>query len=176
MFKIDTNRINARQKCPYMNQIEKWHKNSIINVLISKAASLESLQGNNGKRIEKTYGYIISDIREDNPAKSNADYNLIEKILFPCGAKDDNQKNDVKIVCEAKHSNCILITNDGDSKSQLNGILGNREKLKAVGVVVMRAEEAVDFIKKLIEENDDLARKFSEETKGLGKPSLIQMN
>ena len=46
--------------------------------------------------------------------------------MFPNGAKDDNELNDVRIVCEAKKYEAILVTGDGGSKAQPGGILGNR--------------------------------------------------
>jgi len=31
-FYIDTNRINARESLPYMNQLEKWHRDDVISL------------------------------------------------------------------------------------------------------------------------------------------------
>jgi hypothetical protein len=41
-----------------------------------------------------------------------------------------------------------LITDEGDSKSQKGGMLGNRVKLNGIGIQVVRDSEAVEMILK----------------------------
>ncbi len=77
----------------------------------------------------------------------------IEKILFPLRCKNDNERNDVRVFFGAAYYYCILITNDGDSKTQPGGILGRSKELKEIGVVVMRASEAVQKVR------DNIARR-----------------
>ena len=83
--------------------------------------------------------------------------------MFPDGVKDENQRNDVIIVCEAIKYNAILVTNDGGSKKQPGGILGNAHKLKNY-VQIMRDTEAVDFINSKITHRDEINRKVAEHT------------
>jgi len=72
-------------------------------------------------------------------------YASVEAILWGKAA-DANQANDVEVVCEAIKWHAILVTNDGDSKSQARGILGNRRKLQDLGgIQILRPEEAVAF-------------------------------
>lgn len=73
-----------------------------------------------------------------------------ESALFPDGARDENQLNDVHIVCEAAKYAAILGTGDGGSKTQPGGILGNRHKLKDI-VKILSPDEAVDFVRQKIQ-------------------------
>ena len=73
-------------------------------------------------------------------------YKKIEAALFPKGAQNQNQQNDVKIVFEAANMGLSPISDDGASRSQPGGILGNRDKLKGL-VPIMSSGEAVDFIR-----------------------------
>lgn len=94
-------------------------------------------------------------------------YSKVEKILWD-EATDDNQANDVEVVCEAIKWHAILVTNDGDSKLQPGGILGNREKLnEQFGVLVYRPEEAVKVIRSKIVERDGFNSQLASLT---GKP------
>ena len=52
----------------------------------------------------------------------------------------------------------ILVTNDGGSKRQPGGILGNARSLGKLGVRVMRAAEAVRFVRERIIVRDKNAR------------------
>jgi hypothetical protein len=69
-------------------------------------------------------------------------------------ARDDNQRNDVRIVCEAAKYAAILVTGDGGSKTQPGGILGNRDKLRDV-VQILSPDEAVAFVQDKITERDE---------------------
>ena len=86
----------------------------------------------------------------------------IERILFPQGAHNDNQRRDVEIVFNAGKYGAILVTNDGDSRSQPGGILGNRAALAAIGIRVVTDDEAVQMVREAIRNRDDMARKQAE--------------
>ena len=58
----------------------------------------------------------------------------------------------------------MLITDDGGSKQQPGGILGNRERLSSLGIQVMRDYEAVEFVKHKIIERDESARRIASRT------------
>lgn len=158
VFHIDTNLLNAKQKLPEVNQLEKWANDEAILINMSSTARDESLAGNNLLRVKKanTHIFTVSEpIDEDDPL-----YKRIESYIFPGGAKDENQKNDVRIVCEAKKYQAILVTNDGGSKKQPGGILGNRDKFKDL-VMVMNPMEAVKHICRYIQERDQISRQAS---------------
>ena len=158
VFHIDTNLLNAKQKFPEVNQLEKWVNDEVILINMSLTARDESLAGNNRHRVKKanTHIFTVSEpIDEDDPL-----YKRIESCIFPGGAKDENQKNDVRIVCEAQKYQAILVTNDGGSKKQPGGILGNRDKF-ADRVMVMNPIEAVQYIRGHIQERDRIARQAS---------------
>ncbi len=58
----------------------------------------------------------------------------------------------------------ILITDDGGSRRQSGGILGNRERLRSLGIQVMRDNEAVELVKHRIIERDEFARRIASKT------------
>jgi hypothetical protein len=162
-FYIDTNRINARQSLPYMNQLEKWHEDNVISIQMAEEAHDEAIEGNNRQRTRKARSYIYSTVHPDTQAAYQGVYREIEEILFPSGVQTPNQANDVKIVFNAAYYMAILVTNDGDSRSQPNGILGNRDEL-AKFVRVMRDYEAVELVKERIRQRDERARTTAEMT------------
>jgi len=90
----------------------------------------------------------------------------IKKILFPTKkALTKNEENDVIIVLHANQTHSILITNDGGSKRQQNGMLGNKEHLlKEIGVKVMHDSEAVALVEQKIRERDERERRIAERT------------
>ena len=157
-FIVDANCVNARQEIPAMNKLEQWAADEIIDLWTTEIAQSEMAAGNNSARKEKAYKfvYIKSEIQpEDTPM-----LDCIEKIIFPNGAVNQSQENDVETVfCSKKHP-FPLITNDGDSKSQPRGILGSRSALSKIGIKVLRPEEAVAQIKQLIKDRDDSACKL----------------
>lgn len=153
IFHIDTNLINARGKLDEMNQIENWAENGVIILHMSEVSFSEAQQGNNEVRNRKTLGHTYSIIGDD-VFESDPVYQEIAGILFPNGIKDQNQRNDVKIVYHAHLHQVILITNDGGSKKQPGGILGNAKKLRNIANI-MSPTEAVQLIKIKIKERDD---------------------
>ena len=162
VFHIDTNLINARGKLETMNQIEKWAADEVVLVNMSGVSFKEAQAGNNPARTKKVLSQIFT-LTDEAIDKNSAQYKKIETALVPQGCKDENQSNDVKIVFEATKYAAILVTADGDSKSQPGGILGNRSKLKGL-VRIMSASEAVDFIKRKIAERDEFNKRVAAET------------
>ena len=162
VFHIDTNMINAYGKLPAMSQLEKWAKGEVILINMSNVSFNEAQQGNNAKRTKKALSQIFT-LVDESVDGSNPDYQKVAKAIFSDGVKDDNQRNDVKIVCDAIKWNAILVTNDGDSKKQPGGILGNADKLKDY-VKIMGDDEAVEFVNKKIEERDNRNREIAKIT------------
>jgi hypothetical protein len=112
---------------------------------MSATARSESMAGGNQLRIKKanTHIFTVSDpIDENDPL-----YKRIESCIFPNGVMDENERNDIRIVCEAEKYQAVLVTNDGASKTQPGGILGNRDKF-VDRVVVMNPTEAVQHIRR----------------------------
>jgi len=163
-FYIDTNRINARQGLPHMNQLEKWRRNGVISIQMPDEARLEALRGRNPDRSRKTKSYICSIVPQDMQARYQRVLDEVENILFPSGAQTQDQLNDVGIVFNAGYYMAILITDDGDSNRQPNGILGSREKLLKLGIQVMRDSEAVSLVRERIGQRDELARAVASRT------------
>ncbi len=162
IFHIDTNMINARGKLPAMTQLEKWAEKRIILINMSNTSFREAQEGNNLSRTKKALSHIFT-LTDENINESNATFQKVASALFPDGIKDDNQRNDVIIVCEAIKWNAILVTNDGGSKKQPGGILGNAHNIKNL-VQIMRDTEAVDFINSKITRRDEINKKVAERT------------
>lgn len=163
LFHIDTNLINARQKLPAVNQLEKWVEDEVILINMSSTAHSEAQADGNAMRTRKANQNIFTatpPIEASDPL-----FQKVESVLFPEGASNENQRNDVRIVCEAVKYEAILVTGDGDSKTQPGGILGNRQKLKDL-VQILSPDEAVGFVRKKIGERDAFNIQFAKEFGG----------
>lgn len=160
---IDTNLINARQKLAAVNQLERWHQDGVILINMSSTAHAEAQADGNVMRTRKANQNIFTGT---DPLNSpDPLYQRIESALFPDGARDENQRNDVRIVCEAAKYAAILVTGDGGSKTQPGGILGNRHKLRDY-VQILSPDEAVDFVCQKIHERDEFNIRFVKEFGG----------
>jgi len=164
VLQIDTNLINALQKLPAVNQLEKWFEDEVILINISGTARSEALAGNYVPRTRKANKQIFTATSPIEPYDDPL-YAKVETALFPEGARDDNQRNDVRIVCEAARYEAILVSGDGGSKTQPGGILGNRDKLRDV-VLILTPDEAVAFVREKITERDEFNTKVSKEFGG----------
>lgn len=162
-FQVDANRINASRKLSFMNQLEKWEENGVITLDISKTAMDEAAAGS-ARRGRKTMGMVYSlTCSMNNNEKQQM--RTISYTLFPDGCNTENERRDVEIIFNAKKYGYTLITNDGGSKRQPGGMLGNRKALKqAVGVDIVTDEEAVEMVKRKIILRDNLARQVALET------------
>lgn len=162
VFHIDTNLINARQKLDEVNRLERWAEDDVILINMSWTAHAEAQADGNSHRTNKAARQIYTIDTGDIDAK------LITQVgdaLFPGGARDENQQNDVRIVCEAAKYQATLVTNDGASKSQPGGILGNRDKLQVItGIKILSPTESVEFVESKIKERDDFNRHVAQET------------
>ncbi len=170
IFHLDANRVNARQDDPAMNKLEQWKADGVIRLLMSDTAYHEA--GRNGAaRLQKTRDYIWIKYNDAD----DADVELrrrIEQVLFPQGAQNQNQRNDVDILFKAERLQHILITRDGGSKRQPGGMLGNASELAKLGVVVLTAESAVAQITRLIFERDAEVQRLAAQ---LGKRGSNQL-
>lgn len=161
IFHIDTNCINARQKLDSMNQIERWAANGVILINMPNTSYNEARSGNNVERTQKadTHVYTLTSVDQDTTI-----FHRIKNAIFPDDSElNQNQINDIKIICDAVHWKAILVTRDGNSRSQPGGILGNRHKLQDI-VRIMSDEEAVEFIRKKIVDRDAFNRQVATET------------
>lgn len=132
-FQIDTNRINAREALPCMNLLEAWAADGVIQLEMCRKAQDEASQGKSVTRAMKASRYIYSETLAGTSEEQEV-LGEISDILFPAGIQTPSQWNDVEIVFNAWKYKCILITDDGGSKRQPGGILGNRERLAQLGM------------------------------------------
>lgn len=160
-FSIDTNRINAKLKCPSMNQLGVWRKNGVIQIDMCDVAQEEASRGSSA-RFEKASDFIYPKTLDAH--RHSNEFTKIKNILFPKNETlTPNEENDVLIVLHAKQTYSILITNDGGSKRQPNGMLGNKEHLlKEIGVEIIRDTEAVALVEQKIRERDERALRIAE--------------
>ena len=161
VFHIDANLINARQKLPAVNRLEKWFEDEVILINMSSVAHAEAQAGNSVARARKANAQIFTAA----PPFDDSDplFKQVEAALFSEGSADENQRNDVRVVCEAVKYHAILVTADGASKSQPGGILGNRSKLP---VQVLSPAEAVAFIEGKLRERDEFNQRVVQEFGG----------
>jgi len=160
---IDTNLINARQKLAAVNQLEKWCIEGVILINMSATAHGEAQAGGNPMRTRKANQNIFTATPPLEPEEPL--FKKVEVALFPDGARDENQLNDVRIVCEAAKYAAVLVTGDGGSKTQPGGILGNRHKLKDI-LKIFSPDEAVDYVRQRIQERDEFNVRFVKEFGG----------
>ena len=160
-FVIDTNRINAKTHLKNMNILERWKNDDVISLEMPEVAQKEAFQGGNANRADKARSYVgFIAGSDDSPFVKR---NKIAKILYPSGIQNNSQRNDVEIVFTAgKRVGWILITDDGDSKSQPAGILGNKDALDAIGIKVMRDHEAVELVQQKIMDRDEHAKRIAQ--------------
>lgn len=156
VFHLDANLINARQKLEAVNRLEWWRDVDVICLVMAGVAHTEAQAGvgaNAEARKSKAASHIFT-INDAGKAEEDDTYAKVERVLW-AEAADDNQANDVEVVCEAIRWHAILVTNDGGSMAQPGGILGNREKLhQQFGVQIYRPEEAVEFVRSKVAERD----------------------
>lgn len=160
-FQLDTNRINARQALPFVNQLEVWFSDGVIELTLSEPSMRESEQGNDLRRRRKAYGYYAWATYGDTPDEKQQMLQ-IEKILFPAGARNANQRSDVEVVFNALKYPAILVTNDGASRAQPGGILGNRKRFAEwnSSIRIMTDQEAVAYVQDAIHRRDARARRY----------------
>jgi len=159
-FHIDTNRINAKGHLTSMNILERWFEDDVIYLEMSEVAQNEAANSGSPVRTEKAYNYIASETLAGTPDELKI-IKKIRDILFPDGVNIINERNDVEIVFNAWKYGQILITDDGGSRRQPSGILGNREKLAALNIQVMRDHEAVELVSEKIRKRDERTKKIA---------------
>lgn len=162
-FHIDTNRINSRSRLKYMNILEQWNEREVIYVAISEVAQKEAARSGDGDRTEKTYTYAATETFANTPNEVKK-LRQIKDLLFPHGIKSRSEWNDVEVVFNAHKYEAILITDDGGSKRQPNGILGNTQKLRQLGIQALHDYEAVELVRQKIIQRDQTAREIASTT------------
>jgi hypothetical protein len=112
----------------------------VILINMAGTAREEALAGGDVKRTQKANQQIFT-VTTLAPVDS-ARFKAFESVLFPAGAQDENQRNDIRIVADAIHYAAILVTNDGGSKSQQGGIRGHRDEPQALCAKSLKCRES----------------------------------
>ncbi|MBE0550152.1 MAG: hypothetical protein IH627_21335 [Rubrivivax sp.] len=147
-FFLDANCVNTRQKNDALNRLEALRKQRLITLLYADVTHSEAGHGSQ-TRTDKAASYTYTKFEpycEGNDATKRA----IEIVLFPEGARTQNQKNDVLAVYHAERLRWPLVTMDGASNTQPGGILGNAGKLEKLGVEVLTPEQAIERAERLL--------------------------
>ena len=159
-FAIDANRINSRQKLAHMNRLEKWDEDGIISILMPETAHSEARQGRDLARRLKTSFNIFTMNTLENSSERELRREVAE-ILSPGQQPDRNTANDIDIIVNAHKYGCILITADGGSRRQPGGILGHKEQLRALRIMVVTDSEAVAMVEERIRRRDEAEIKLA---------------
>jgi hypothetical protein len=168
---IDTNKINSRGRDADMNQLEAWGHTGVIDIVLSETAHEEATADHDPRRVAKANGHVIS----ESLARTTEECRILAAIaqkMFPSIVLNRNQENDVEIVFNSWKYGAILVTNDGDSRSQPRGILGSRAELEKLAIRVMRPSEAVTEVRRKIAVRDSIARQ-SAESDGRAPPAWV---
>jgi len=163
MYQLDTNVINARQKLSSMNLLEKWANDGVILIDMSEVAQNEASSGSCITRKYKAQSHIYTSTKITTPDELTM-FSKIEKVVFPDGVKNQNESNDVEIIFNAWKYGRTLISNDGGSRRQPEGILGHKNELKRLGINVINDTEAVKEVQMLIQNRDNMAQLISQKT------------
>jgi hypothetical protein len=111
-FCLDTNRINARQSDPLMNQLETWSENDVIDLYMSEPANIEAKRGGSAQRHQKVMQFGPTMLTLATTSAEQALLRQIAYVLFDRPPKDQNEQRDVEIVFNAKKYPGPLITED----------------------------------------------------------------
>lgn len=139
LIHLDTNRINARQSDEDLNKLEEYHRRGLITLEFSRAAYVEAKKGSgvrSKKAEEYTWARAVGGIKQS-----------LEKILFPAGCVNENQKNDVEVALAAQQTKALLVTADTD-------FLSKAEQLAKRGLRVVTAKEALQIVELQLEMED----------------------
>lgn len=137
-FYLDANCVNARQRNEALNALERARAHGQVTLVYSDVAHCEASVGGAARSHKAaTYSYT----RFEPLCEGNEDTKAaIEEVLFPGGAKSENERNDVLAVYHAERLHWPLVTMDGASKTQPGGILGRSAELAQLGIEVITPE------------------------------------
>ena len=155
-YHLDANLVYAKRRdgdWEYVRQLWKWGRypdgdigTRVIDLFMSETAQEEAGR-NDALRAKKASEHFFIHVVDSFGGEAEWK-KRIEDIMFPKGARESNDENDVRIVYDARQDNAVLVTNDRKH------ILAKRQELEGVGVRVSSPLEAVREIESLIEERD----------------------
>ncbi len=144
-FCPDANRINARQRDEYMNQLEQWEKKDVIFFNMSESAAVEVKKGGSSNRHKKLSTFRPFTLTYADSPQERIELKQIAMILFGEWPVNENEFGDVELVFNCKKYSNILLKEDND-------ILSKKDVLKSkFGVKVYRTSEAVELVKSRIQ-------------------------
>jgi hypothetical protein len=161
IFHIDSNRIRLDEDLPNMRRLEAWEREGRIDIWIGEAASREVVAGPGGNlRRQQTMKLIHTEHHADTE-EERVMHARIEQIIFPGGARNENQRRDVEHVFTSWKNGCYFITNDGASKKQPRGVLGVAADLAKLDIHVVTDEQACAIVMARWRERSKVARDWA---------------
>jgi hypothetical protein len=146
LLHLDANAVNAQQADDSLNELERLAALGKVDLAYSEIAYIEAGHGSSARQA-KTENYTWAGL-SGQPEFEVSWRAKIQEAIFPLGVNTDSDRNDVEVVLTAKIAGAILVTRDGNSKTQPRGILGSRTELAALGITVLTFSEAVTYAKR----------------------------
>lgn len=145
-FHLDSNRVNTRGRLSAVSELEEWAAHGAIYLGVSEPIYRELSSGRpDGLRAQKIALQIV-DYPVVSSDRSRSELKKIEECVFPGGAKDENESNDVLALFAAMKHMMTFVTEDGVG-GKPRGILTARKGLADLGVLVMTDTEAVEWVR-----------------------------
>ncbi|MCX6359788.1 MAG: hypothetical protein NT029_08285 [Armatimonadetes bacterium] len=182
-FMRDANCVNARGKDANLSRLEQWARDGVITLQWCATSADEACAGAgeaaesrrmkvmdtrkplDGGRTLQTVATQLQWITDEPSQGENVILSKVQNVLVHNRALTIQDKTDIDIIFEAWKYKLILITNDGDSNRQPRGILGSAADLRReLGVRVMRPADAVGHTRSAINNRDEYARSWADET------------
>ena len=137
--------------------MKKWRDEGLIEIKMSRTAHEEASHVRERehnfdafvKKFPKNRAVLTSQylytytLKEDLTEDEKNMLMEINRIIKP---DSEGIINDTYVIFDAHKDNAILVTRDGGAKSQPGGILGNRDRLKTLGIRILTVSQAVEFI------------------------------
>lgn len=144
LFLLDANACNANQRIDELNDLERMAREDRIDLSYTET-TWDEAQFGSSKRTQKSGDFPFVGLPADchNAQLQQPWRDAIAAIVFPAGARTDNQRRDVEALLTVKMSGGIFVTGDGGSKSQPRGILGSKVQLAEIGIEVLSFSEAL---------------------------------
>lgn len=144
LFLLDANACNSLQRIGQLNELERMADANLIDLLYTET-TWDEAQFGSMQRCLKVSNFSFVGLSDDseNRRLQQPWRKAIEQIVFPTGAKNDNERRDVEALLTVKISGGVFVTSDGASRTQPGGILGHSVQLARLGVEVLNFTEAL---------------------------------
>jgi len=145
LYLLDANACNSLQRIGQLNELERMADAGLIDLLYTETTWDEAQFGSMQRRCKVSdFSFVGLSNDAENRRLQRPWREAIEQIVFPTGAKNDNERRDVETLLTVKTSGGVFVTNDGASRTQPGGILGHKVQLARLGIEVLNFTEALE--------------------------------